>query len=100
MAGHKDSIQTLVFDNSGRFLISAGADKRILVWDIASGHLVADLFGPHTDTIFTLNMNKSTEGVILASGGLDNKVVLWDLQALIDDLETEELTATSHPSIK
>ena len=98
MTGHKDNIQSLLFENSGRFLISAGADKRILVWDIASGHLVADLFGPHTDSIFTLSCNKNTEGVILASGGLDNKVVLWDLQALLDDLEIEE--QTSMPTIK
>ena len=101
MTGHKDNIHCLLFDNTGRFLISAGADKRILVWDISSGHLVADLFGQHSDSIFSLSINRNApDGVILASGGLDNRVVLWDLQALLDDLEIDELTPNSLPTVR
>lgn len=100
MTGHKDNIHVLAFENSGRFLASAGADKRILLWDIASGHLVADLSGVHTNSIYTLCFNRGTESFILASGGLDNRVVLWSMKALMEDLNFEELTPTSTPSIK
>lgn len=100
MTGHKDNIHVLCFDNSGRFLVSAGADKRILIWDIASGHLVADLSGVHTNSIYTLSFNRGPESIILASGGLDNRVVLWNMKALMDDIDFEELTPTSIPSIK
>ena len=100
MTGHKGNIHVLAFENSGRFLASAGADKRILIWDIASGHLVADLLGGHVDAIYTLTFNRGPEAIILASGGLDNRVVLWDMQTLFEDIDFEELTPTSTPNIK
>ena len=100
MTGHKRNIHTLAFENSGRFLASAGADKRILIWDISSVHMVADLTGGHVDSIFTLTFNRGPEAIILASGGLDNRVVLWDIQSLFEDIDFEELTPTSTPNIK
>lgn len=100
MTGHKGNIHTLAFENSGRFLASAGADKRILIWDLASSHLVADLCGGHTEPIYTLTFNRGTDATILASGGLDNQVILWDIQTLLEDIDFEELTPTSTPSIK
>ena len=42
MTGHKAAVATLAFSNDGRFLISGGAsgDARILLWDLAHGHLI------------------------------------------------------------
>lgn len=100
MTGHKGNVHALAFENSGRFLASAGVDKRILLWDISSGHLVADLSGGHSDIIYTLAFNRGPEAIILASGSLDNRVVLWNMQALLDDIDFEELTPTSNPTIK
>ncbi|KAH7640217.1 transcription initiation factor tfiid subunit 5-like protein [Dermatophagoides farinae] len=100
MTGHKDNVHVLAFENSGRFLASAGADKRILIWDLASGHLVADFSGIHTNSIYTLAFNRGPESIILASGGLDNRVILWNMKALVDDLDFQELTPTSMPTIK
>ena len=100
MTGHKDNVHVLAFENSGRFLASAGADKRILIWDLASGHLVADFSGIHTNSIYTLAFNRGPESIILASGGLDNRVILWNMKALMDDLDFQEMTPTSMPTIK
>ncbi|KAH9497999.1 uncharacterized protein LOC124489995 [Dermatophagoides farinae] len=100
MTGHKDNVHVLAFENSGRFLASAGADKRILIWDLASGHLVADFAGIHTNSIYTLAFNRGPESIILASGGLDNRVILWNMKALMDDLDFQEMTPTSMPTIK
>lgn len=44
-----------------------GTDKTILLWDIASGDMVAQLKG-HTDTIYTLDFSR--DGTLLASGSL------------------------------
>ena len=100
MTGHKGNIHTLSFENSGRFLASAGSDKRILIWDIASGQLVVDLTGGHTESIFSLTFNHGPDAILLASGGLDNRVVLWDMQTLFEDVDFEELTPTSTSTIK
>lgn len=100
MTGHKGNIHAIAFENSGRFLATAGADKRILLWDIASGHLVADLVGGHSDSIYTLSFNRAPESIMLASGGLDNRVIFWDIQGLFENIDFEELTSTTAPTIK
>ena len=65
MTGHKAPIYSLAFSIDGRFLASAGADCRVLVWDLAHGHLVAALPN-HTATIYCLSFSR--DGTILVSG--------------------------------
>lgn len=99
MTGHKGTIYCLAFENSGRYLASAGADKKILFWDISFGYLIAELSG-HFDTIYTLSFSRGPEGAILASGGNDDSIVLWDIQTLLDDIEPEEISLTQIPAVK
>ena len=47
------TVSALSFSIDGRFLASGGADKRVLVWDLAHGHLLAELTG-HTMTVCCL----------------------------------------------
>jgi len=65
MTGHKAPIYTLSFSVEGRFLASAGADTQILLWDLAHGHLLAELAG-HSAPIHTLAFSRC--GNILTSG--------------------------------
>lgn len=60
-------IYSLCFSVEGRFLVSAGADCRVLIWDLAHGHLLAELTG-HTAPIHTLAFSR--DGNILTSGTL------------------------------
>ena len=55
--------------------LSAGVDKKIVVWDVNNASHVCELSG-HTDTIYQLVFSRDC--TILASGGLDNCVKLWD----------------------
>lgn len=48
-----------------KVVFSAGADKRILVWDVGKAHKLCELKG-HTDTICQLMFSR--DGSILASG--------------------------------
>lgn len=89
----------MAFENTGRYLASAGADKRILFWDISNGHLIAELCAHH-DTVYTLCFSRGLEGSMLASGGIDDCINLWDIQGLIDDIDTEELSITHTPTVK
>lgn len=59
------SIYSLCFSIEGRFLSSAGADCRILLWDLAHGHLLAELSG-HSGAIHSLAFSR--DGHILTSG--------------------------------
>ena len=99
MTGHKATVYVLAFENSGRYLASAGADKRILFWDLSFGYLIAELSG-HYDTIYSLSFSRGPEGAILASGGVDDSIVLWDVQTLLDDIEPEEISVSQPPSVK
>ncbi|XP_054168108.1 transcription initiation factor TFIID subunit 5-like [Oppia nitens] len=99
MTGHKATVYALAFENSGRYLVSGGADKRILFWDLAFGYLLAELSG-HYDTIYTLSFSRGPEGTMLASGGNDDCIVLWDIQTLIDEIDSEEITVNQTPTVR
>lgn len=64
----QDIIDALAFSPCGRFLASAGGDKRVLVWDMAHGHLIAEM-ASHTSTIYAIAFSRDCN--ILASGELD-----------------------------
>jgi transcription initiation factor TFIID subunit 5 len=54
---------------------SAGEDKSIALWDIASGQRIRTLTA-HTKTVWSINF--SQEGTVLASGSADQTVRIWD----------------------
>lgn len=66
-------IYALAFSVDGRFLASAGADTRVLLWDLAHGHLLAEL-ASHTAPIHTLAFSR--DGNILSSGDLFISLVI------------------------
>ena len=47
--GHQASISVVSFTHDGKFLISAGDDKVVRVWDLASGKTVRKILGPVGD---------------------------------------------------
>lgn len=65
MTGHKAPIYSLAFSMCGRFLASGSADNRILIWDLAHGHLIAAFCG-HAGTVHSLCFSR--DGTVLATG--------------------------------
>jgi transcription initiation factor TFIID subunit 5 len=74
--GHKAGVLALAFSPDGKLLASAGEDRRIKIWDLASSNLLKELRG-HTESIQSLSW--SGDSNLLASGGQDGLIKLWDV---------------------
>ncbi|RMF82456.1 MAG: TIR domain-containing protein [Chloroflexi bacterium] len=86
LVGHEDEINSLVFNDDGSLLISAGCGARegglcsrgeIIIWDMTTFEPVgAPLIG-HRRTINDIALNG--DGSVLASASDDETIILWDV---------------------
>lgn len=53
MSGHKLNVCILKFSRDGRYLVSTGYDRQLMIWDCANGTLVTCFMG-HSDAIFSM----------------------------------------------
>lgn len=67
-------IGSLAFSPDGKILVSVGADHRVTLWDVATGHRRAS-FDDHTDPV--LSVSFSPDGRTLATGSEDRSLRLW-----------------------
>jgi len=65
----------VVYSPDGRRLVAAGQDKKLKVWDAATGRQIR-VMGEHDRNVFSLVF--SPDGRYLASAGKDGKVRVWD----------------------
>jgi WD40 repeat protein len=74
--------------NGRRFLVSAGEDGAIRIWDAATGEQIGDALLGHTGRVLSLctlpralEDRESNPHDLLASGGQDGAIKIWDLVA-------------------
>ncbi|KAF8627142.1 hypothetical protein AX17_006359 [Amanita inopinata Kibby_2008] len=77
--GHIDEVLTLAVSSDGKYLVSAGRDKRIGVWNAEKGEWIRSFGGSmgHKDSISALAFRKGTHQ--LYSGSLDRTIKVYDL---------------------
>ncbi len=73
---HTDWIRSLAFTPDGKWLVSAGDDKSILVWEVETGKFVRRLEG---STEWVMALVVSPDGKQLAAGGFDRVIRIWDI---------------------
>ncbi len=74
---HADAIMDLAVGVDGRLLATAGSDKLVKVWDLATGKALATLEG-HTAQVLTVAFEPTAERLV--SGGADQQLTVWDVK--------------------
>jgi len=76
LKGHKNSVFTADFHPSGKYLISAGRDAHLKVWDSQTDFLLRESIAAHLYTINDLIFRPDGRYFITAS--MDKAIKLWD----------------------
>src|SRR5207244_3714414 len=71
-------LQSLTFNPNGRILAAVYDDGTILLWDIATGHVLQHLMFKTKNLSSWSAIAFSRDGKLLASGN-DDTVILWDI---------------------
>lgn len=74
---HGSAMCNLVFSPNGKMLATLGNDRRIRLWDFASGQELRELSAPIVDNQATLAF--SPDGKLLALASNNARIQLWDL---------------------
>jgi hypothetical protein len=76
LGAHADAVGSVTFSPDGKTIASASSDKRIKLWNVASGENTATLDG-HTDRVSSICY--SPDGKMIISGSRDKTLKLWDI---------------------
>jgi WD40 repeat protein len=107
LSGHAGSVMDVVFGPDGHWLVSAGSDRSVKIWDLAERKLHRT-FSDHTGIVFSLDL-RPTSGkqnampFHIASASSDKSVRIWQptigrMVRIIRQQDTELFTIAYHPS--
>lgn len=82
--GHADTLYAATLSEDSSVLATGGYDKKIMLWETASGKLLRTLTG-HNDAIYDLDFHPDSK--LLASASGDETIKLWNV-ATGDRLDT------------
>lgn len=74
--GHLGEVRSVAFDRAGQRLVSAGADGRVAVWDVATGQLLTNI-SAHLTNANGAAFWPIDPSVVVSAGG-DGQIMMWD----------------------
>ncbi|KAG6909425.1 hypothetical protein DXG01_000578 [Tephrocybe rancida] len=83
LKGHTDEVLALALSDDGRYLASAGKDRKLVVWDVEKGEWLKSFGGNlgHKDIISALSFRKGTHQ--LYTGSFDRTLKVYDLSPTV-----------------
>lgn len=76
VAGHSNSVFTMRYSPDYRWLLSAGRDALLKVWDVEAGYTEKESIAAHMYTINHIDYNPSGENFVTCS--MDKSIKVWD----------------------
>ncbi|GAB3897101.1 WD40 repeat domain-containing protein [Spirosoma agri] len=75
---HTNSVFTVVYSPDFRFLLTAGRDAHLKVWDVENGYALHREIVAHMFAINHLTYN--AEGTLFATASMDKSIKIWDAE--------------------
>ena len=75
-SGHSAEVVTIAYSNNGKYILSAGMDEKIILWDAYSGGQIRAFYsqdGPASTLAFSPKDNR------FLSSSVNGRLLLWDL---------------------
>jgi len=76
-AFHKRGVRDITYSPDGKQLASVGDDRKVILWDAATGKIIHEMWGQHDRNINLVVF--SPNGKILVATSLDEAVTVWDV---------------------
>lgn len=76
LKGHKNSVFVSRFHPSGKYLISAGRDAQLKIWDTQSDYVLRESIAAHLYTINDVIFRE--DGRYFVTASMDKSIKLWD----------------------
>jgi len=77
LAGHSESVMSVVFSPDGTTLASGSRDDTVRLWDVKTRRPIGEPLAGHGGSVASVAF--SPDGTTLASGSSDHTVRLWDV---------------------
>ncbi|KAL9940911.1 hypothetical protein V8E36_000399 [Tilletia maclaganii] len=76
-AAHKASIHVARWNTLGKYILTAGSDRAINLWNASSGPPCIKTYSGHSHDVHALDI--APDNATFASGGEDKSVLVWDV---------------------
>ncbi|XP_045621318.2 bromodomain and WD repeat-containing protein 3 isoform X2 [Procambarus clarkii] len=77
--GHLSAVYCMLFDRSGKYIITGADDTLVKIWSILDGRLLATLRGASAEIS---DLAIDSENTLIAAGSCDKIIRVWNLQTL------------------
>ena len=82
--GHTGQINAIEYSQDDRYIVTAGRDTKIKIWNSQNGNLIYSI-DAHNDIIQALNFSSDGNKIITASS--DSTLKIWDIKTgLLDTI--------------